>query len=72
MTGYPDKYKIRLRDYRIGITIDKDNQVVCAVHVTMLVSESLLSRQMRPKDKRNPKGIIMRYGLKEGARERVG
>ena len=28
MTGYPDKYKIRFGDYRIGITIDKDNQVV--------------------------------------------
>ena len=23
MRGYPDKYKIRLGDYRIGITIDK-------------------------------------------------
>ena len=25
MTGYPNKYKIRLGDYRIGITIDKNN-----------------------------------------------
>ncbi|MBW4516753.1 MAG: type II toxin-antitoxin system RelE/ParE family toxin [Timaviella obliquedivisa GSE-PSE-MK23-08B] len=23
MKGYPDKYKIRLGDYRIGITLDK-------------------------------------------------
>ncbi|HHT9105984.1 MAG TPA: type II toxin-antitoxin system RelE family toxin [Candidatus Wujingus californicus] len=28
MTGYPDKYKIRLGDYRIGITLDKDNQII--------------------------------------------
>lgn len=28
MTGYPDKYKIRLGDYRIGITLDKENQVI--------------------------------------------
>ena len=28
MRGYPDKYKIRLGDYRIGITIDKKNYVV--------------------------------------------
>lgn len=28
MTGYPDKYKIRLGNYRIGITIDKDNQII--------------------------------------------
>lgn len=33
---------------------------VCAVHVTMLGSGSLLSRQMRLKDKRNPKCIIVR------------
>ena len=30
MRGYPDKYKIRLGDYRIGITIDKkDNLIIC-------------------------------------------
>ncbi len=28
MTGYQDKYKIRLGDYRIGITLDKDNQII--------------------------------------------
>jgi len=28
MTGYPDKYKIRLGDYRIGITIDKQTQTI--------------------------------------------
>jgi mRNA interferase RelE/StbE len=28
MRGYPDKYKIRLGDYRIGITIDKKNNLV--------------------------------------------
>ncbi|CAG0944008.1 hypothetical protein BROC_02490 [Candidatus Brocadiaceae bacterium] len=28
LTGYPDKYKIRFGDYKIGVTIDKDNQVV--------------------------------------------
>ncbi len=28
MTGYPDKYKIRLGNYRIGITIDKDSQII--------------------------------------------
>ena len=28
MTGYPDKYKIRIGKYRIGITIDKVNQVI--------------------------------------------
>lgn len=30
MTGYTDKYKIRLGDYRIGITIDKQTKtLVC-------------------------------------------
>lgn len=28
MTGYADKYKIRLGDYRIGITIDKQTQTI--------------------------------------------
>jgi mRNA interferase RelE/StbE len=28
LTGYPDKYKIRFGDYRIGVTIDKGSQVV--------------------------------------------
>ncbi len=28
MTGYKDKYKIRLGSYRIGIVIDKDNQII--------------------------------------------
>jgi mRNA interferase RelE/StbE len=28
MRGYPDKYKIRLGDYRIGIIIDKKNNLV--------------------------------------------
>ncbi len=34
MTGYPDKYKIRLGNYRIGITIDKDNQVIVCQRVS--------------------------------------
>jgi len=30
MRGYPDKYKIRLGDYRIGITTDKKkNLIIC-------------------------------------------
>lgn len=33
MTGYPDKYKIRLGNYRIGITINKDEQVVVCQRV---------------------------------------
>ena len=33
MTGYPDKYKICFGDYRIGVTIDKDNQVVICQRV---------------------------------------
>ena len=28
MTGYPDKYKIRIGKYRIGITIDKLNKLL--------------------------------------------
>lgn len=28
MTGYADKYKIRLSDYRIGITIDKQTKTL--------------------------------------------
>jgi mRNA interferase RelE/StbE len=28
MKGYLDKYKIRLGDYRIGITVDKKNQII--------------------------------------------
>jgi mRNA interferase RelE/StbE len=30
MTGYPDKYKIRIGSFRIGITIDKENSsIIC-------------------------------------------
>ncbi len=30
MTGYPNKYKIRIGNYRIGITIDKQNEsIIC-------------------------------------------
>jgi mRNA interferase RelE/StbE len=28
MKGYPDKYKIRIGDYRIGITVEKGNKVL--------------------------------------------
>jgi len=28
MTGYPDKYKIRIGKYRIGITIDKTQKLL--------------------------------------------
>lgn len=28
MTGYPDKYKIRIGNYRIGIAVDKQNQLI--------------------------------------------
>lgn len=28
MIGYPDKYKIRIGKYRIGITIDKNNKLL--------------------------------------------
>lgn len=33
MTGYPDKYKIRLGNYRIGITIDKDNKLIICLRI---------------------------------------
>lgn len=30
MRGYPDKYKIRVGNYRIGVTIDKKNNfIIC-------------------------------------------
>ena len=28
MKGYPDKYKIRVGDYRIGITLDKQTKTL--------------------------------------------
>ena len=28
MKGYPDKYKIRIGQYRIGIAIDKQNEMI--------------------------------------------
>ena len=28
MTGYPGKYKIRIGNYRIGITVDKSNRLL--------------------------------------------
>jgi mRNA interferase RelE/StbE len=28
MKGYPDKFKIRIGDYRIGITLDKKSQTI--------------------------------------------
>ena len=28
MTGYPDKYKIRIGKYRMGMTIDKSNKLM--------------------------------------------
>lgn len=33
MKGYKDKYKIRVGDYRIGLTIDKKNQVIVCQRV---------------------------------------
>ncbi len=33
MKGYPDKYKIRVGDYRIGITIDKKNNLIICQRV---------------------------------------
>jgi mRNA interferase RelE/StbE len=33
MAGYPGKYKIRIGDYRIGITIDKDNQMIACQRI---------------------------------------
>nr|WP_308253415.1 type II toxin-antitoxin system RelE/ParE family toxin [Geminocystis sp. GBBB08] len=34
MKGYKDKYKIRVGDYRIGLTIDKTNQTIICQRVT--------------------------------------
>lgn len=28
MTGFPDKYKIRVGDYRIGMTMDKQEKII--------------------------------------------
>jgi mRNA interferase RelE/StbE len=28
MKGYLDKYKFRVGDYRVGLTIDKENQII--------------------------------------------
>jgi mRNA interferase RelE/StbE len=28
MKGYSDKYKLRVGDYRVGLTIEKENQVI--------------------------------------------
>ncbi len=36
MRGYPDKYKIRLGDYRIGITIDKKNNLIICQRIAHL------------------------------------
>jgi mRNA interferase RelE/StbE len=33
MKGYKDKYKIRVGDYRIGLTIDKTNQTIICQRV---------------------------------------
>lgn len=33
MKGYTDKYKIRIGDYRIGITVDKKQQVIICQRV---------------------------------------
>jgi mRNA interferase RelE/StbE len=33
MKGYKDKYKIRVGDYRIGLTIDKKNQTIICQRV---------------------------------------
>lgn len=33
MKGFKDKYKIRVGDYRIGLTIDKDNHVIICQRV---------------------------------------
>ncbi len=33
MRGYKDKYKIRVGDYRIGLTIDKKNRVIICQRV---------------------------------------
>jgi mRNA interferase RelE/StbE len=33
MKGYKDKYKIRVGDYRIGLTIEKTNQTIICQRV---------------------------------------
>lgn len=33
MTGYSDKYKIRVGDYRIGMTVDKKTQTIICERV---------------------------------------
>jgi mRNA interferase RelE/StbE len=33
MKGYKDKYKIRVGDYRIGLTLDKSNQTIICQRV---------------------------------------
>jgi mRNA interferase RelE/StbE len=33
MKGYPDKYKLRMGDYRIGITLDKKSQMIICERV---------------------------------------
>ena len=33
MTGYPNKYKIRIGEYRIGITIDKSKKLLICQRV---------------------------------------
>lgn len=33
MSGYPNKYKIRIGDYRVGITLDKRNQLMIVERV---------------------------------------
>ena len=33
MTGYPDKYKIRIGKYRMGITIDKTNESLICLRI---------------------------------------
>jgi len=34
MRGYPDKYKVRLGDYMLGITIDKQNNLIICQRIT--------------------------------------
>jgi mRNA interferase RelE/StbE len=33
MKGYKDKYKIRVGDYRVGLTLDKKNQIMICQRV---------------------------------------
>jgi mRNA interferase RelE/StbE len=33
MKGYSDKYKFRVGDYRVGLTLDKENQVLICERV---------------------------------------